>query len=50
MTSPTYRITLRAAARPLAPERRLKHLLKVAWRAFGLKCLRLEGVDDTPKT
>jgi hypothetical protein len=44
----TFRITFRAEPRVgLAPERRLKHLLKIAGRTFGLRCVRLEGVDDT---
>jgi hypothetical protein len=40
--TPTYRLTLRAKPRALAPEKRLRALLKVAGRACALQCVRIE--------
>lgn len=47
---PVYRLTLRASADGPPAIVRLRHFLKMALRAYGLKCLTAEQIADASDT
>lgn len=46
-TNPQYRLTLEAQPDKVAANARLKRLLKIAIRQLGLKCVKIQELNQT---
>lgn len=49
-TKPVFQITLESRPDPVPEIVRLRRLLKLSWRAFGFRCVRVEEINSNADT